>query len=40
MGYLILLGYVVLAVVLWPWGLLAGALHLLVLALCVPWWKR
>ncbi len=34
MGWLIIAGYVVLALVLWPWGALAAVAHLMVLALC------
>lgn len=34
-GAIVVTGYVVLAVVLWPWGLLAAALHLALLALFV-----
>lgn len=36
MGWVIIAGYIVLAVVAWPWGLLAVAAHLLVLLLCAP----
>lgn len=39
-GWLVIAGYIVLAIVLWPWGVLVALAHLLVLMGCIPWDKK